>query len=472
MAKSDPCARAQKLYQKGDLKGSLNLVARCIKQLKKILKETGVDREKIQFQLAKIYNFEGLVALQLRKFSKAESSLKQSSEYLIKVNKTSKISILLGELNYSLGLVYVFTSRDPKDAFTTSLSAYMDAKDYAAAIKVKYQLLGLEDDLNIQLTQIHEIQSFCKKVKDKRERKLLHANALLKEGKILNQLEQSNALSIILQSKKIFSKLKYDRGIAEASVEEASIFENDDPEKAEELLFEALDIGRVNDSSEIMGMVLTKLGILSLKKGEFKKGKERLLQGLKHRTKMGDKEGSAQTLLELSRITMVSARSDQDFENASKLINQSLEIYENIGNEYGSAMAHEIASTINTRLGKFEMSVKHAKSGRRLFQKINDKRSEARILAQLGVALDGNGDLDEVQPVFEKSIKLFKDLNSYSGQAEVNYLLALHLLKIDKSIALEYLKTSLTLYDGLRKDGKEMEMMYSIVKKKIEELTN
>ncbi len=466
--RSDHCAKAQKYYQNGDLKNSLESLSRCIKSLTKTLRESATDKEMVRFQLARVYHFEGMVNLQLNRAKKAEQSFNKSLQFIDKIPSNDERMDLKGDILFSLSMIYVFTNRDPAEIYVQAKEAFVEAKNYESAVKVMFQQVNNEQSLQKQLEAYREIKKSSKKIKDKKIRKFYEAKAVLQEGKILHHMGDKDALNTIMKAKKMYSKLKDEKGLIDVMVEQAAMIE--DLSQSEDLLIEALDLAKITGSPETMGMVLTKLGILSLKLGKFKKGKNRLLKGLKYRTEAGDKDGAAQTLLELSKITLISARENEDIQNAVNLIKQSLDLYSATGNEYGLASAHEMASTIYTSKGEYMPAVKHAKEGRKIFHRLKDKPSEARILAQLGVALDGNGDTHEVVPVFEKSIKLFSELSSLSGQAEVNYLLGLHLIKIDKIQSLKHMNNSLSIYDELRKDNSDMETMYTVVSHKIKEI--
>ncbi|MCY3412558.1 MAG: hypothetical protein INQ03_13045 [Candidatus Heimdallarchaeota archaeon] len=468
--RSDPCARAQKLYERGDLKSSLKQLEKCSKMLTQNLRESD-NKESIRIQLAKVYNFTGLIALQLRNMGTAESNFGKAENILSKVASSKEIDDLRGEIFYSRGLIALFKNMDPNHMFISSEMHFVNAQNYESAIKVLFQLHDYVNDPDEKFEYLTKIQKLSRKVKHKKNGKLLEARSRLEEGKLQAQLKDPKSKNTILKAQKLYSKVKSEFGMAQVLIELANIEEPNDSEKAEEYLMEALDLAKIVDSKKLIGSVYTHLGIIYLKRGSFKKGKTKLLEGLKYRTESGDKDGSAQTLLELARISLISAKDEKDLSNAVQFVSQATDLYNETSNEIGLAMAEELASTLYIRLNNYEMAVSSAKTARKIFQKYKFKEAEARILAQLGVALDGTGSTEEVIPVLEKAEKLFKDINSVSGVAEVNYFMGMHYQSFDSDKALHCLKSSLELYESLAEDNKQMEMMCSMVKKKIDEVS-
>ena len=83
-------------------------------------------------------------------------------------------------------------------------------------------------------------------------------------------------------TKKHFQKSKSYEGLCKVNAELSEIYEVHNPGRSEELLIEALDLAKMANSDALVGMVLTKLGIHTLRMGQFKKGKSRLMEGLKY----------------------------------------------------------------------------------------------------------------------------------------------------------------------------------------------
>lgn len=470
-SRSDPCAKAQRMYQKGDTKSALDNFAKCAKILTKSLqKASHQDKSAIKFNLAKVTYFQGLISLQSQSIKNSGTFFTKAINLLQNLPSAKLIDNLLGEVHQSMAVVSLFKKEDPSQHLLISKEYFEKSGDFTSMIKVNFRLADTYTDLSKKLIVAKEIQKLSKKISDKKLKGRYKAQGQLFEGKILNEMDNDNAKSVLLKAKKTFGKIKFEEGMAETIIELAMIEEKFSPSNTEEMLLEAMDLAKIIQSKRLLGVINTRLGILSFKQGKFDKGKKRLMLGLKYRSESGDKDGSAHALMELARISLISARNEKDMENAEKLINQSVSLYTEGDNDYSKALALELSSTILTRLQKYELSIEHAKASRKIFRKYKNKDAEARILVQLGVAMDGKGNKDEVLPIFEKSLKLYSDINSDTGIAEVNYLIGLHLSSHDNQQALVHLNQSLGIYDELKNKSKDMALMYNLVKDKIKEL--
>lgn len=473
MLKNNPCTKASKSFNKGDYNTSLRLVKLCIKHLKKSLRDTNSSRETIYLQLARASRLEGQAFFSINKSGKAISSLQAAKKYLQDISKTDDTRHLLAQINYTMGIILIIAKK-----YEEGISRIAESKDLYIGIKaydLVTDMLSKLAEFNLDITNLNsskiyydEMIKYAKKIKDKKSRGIQTANALLGISRI-NRIngDEVEATNNLQKSKKHFQKSKYYEGLCMVNTELAAIHEIHNPDRSEELLIEALDLAKIADSDKLVGMVLTKLGILTLKIGKFRKGKARLMEGLKYRTKAGDKLGSAQILTELSRITLLTSRDDVDLINARRLIDQAIDLYES-NMTMGLAMSLELASSINTKLNNFGLATKHTQAGLKVFREFNDSNGEGRMLIQLGIIFDLQNKPETVD-VLKKAIKIFNKNKNPIGMAESKQLLGIHYSKSNPTQGIKYLKESRELYEKSI-DNDNLKPLLQMLDAKIKEL--
>ena len=473
MLKNNPCAKASKSFNKGDFNTSLRLVKLCIKQLKKSLRDINSDREVIYLQLARASRLEGQALLSINKSGKAISSLQAAKKYVEGISKTDDTQHLLAQINYTIGIILIIGKKyaDGISLISECKDLYLSIKAYDLATDMLSKLAEFNlDTNNLPSSRIHydEMIKYAKKIKDKKSRGIQTGNALLGLCRI-NRIDgdEVEATKNLEKSKKQFQKSKHFEGLCMVNTELSSIHEIHNPDRSEELLIEALDLAKMTNSDKLVGMVLTKLGILTLKMGKFRKGKARLMEGLKYRTKAGDKLGAAQILTELSRITLLTSRDEVDLINARRLIDQAIDLYES-NLTIGLAMSLELASSINTKLDNFSLATKHTQAGLKTYRELNNPNGEGRMLIQLGIIFDLQ-DKPETVNVLNKAVKIFTKNNNHIGIAESKQLLGIHYSKSDPSQGIKYLKESRDLYQKSIEDD-NLKPLIQMLDAKIKEL--
>ena len=471
--KSDPCIKAIKLLQKGDKDGSLKNLLRCKKQIKQQMRKSSPEyRKELKIKLVRVLRIEGQIYFSNKKYGRAETIFIEAKLMTKDYDMEREIISIVAHLDYALALIALVREQFQKciELFNLSRDNFIESKNYEDTIEVSFRLIDLhiqQNEFKIALECCNQIKKMNKKIKNKSLKKKIHANELIKEGVILGHLGNSKALDLLYKAKEIFHKINDIEGEIKTILEISSV-NTIEVKEAKELCFEGLNIAREADSAKYKGSILTKLGILFLTSGEFEKGEEYLLSGLKFRLEVDDKSGTAQTLSELSRIALLTARNENDLKKAKDFASQSLELYQEINQDYGKAQVLELLGSINSKLGNHDEAKSQISSGRKIFKSYKDQNAEARMLTQLGIILDQQNRREEAILVLEKAIKLYLRKTNKQGLAEVYQLLGI--FTDDKFEAIAFLKKSRAYYSEIINNNVQLLPIIHTLDKRINDL--
>ncbi|MCH8906838.1 MAG: hypothetical protein IH840_07090 [Candidatus Heimdallarchaeota archaeon] len=471
-----PCVRAPVLLRNGELKKGLEALNRCKKDIRRNLRKNRTNPE-LRFeyskQMIRALRLELEAQHSLGSISRVKKTISEAFSVINSIEKDDEVFTLAGYFHFSMATIELIGgNRDEAIIlFEKSKEQHLQAKNYFEVVNIDFNIADLALKIpNHDLTRekIKSIGKNYKKIKDKQTKNVTHAKVILLEGKLHEILKEHKKAQILFtKARKIYSKAKDPAGEAQAIIELSNTFSDSDLKKTEEYLLQGLDLAKMSESKMMQGIILTRLGIISLKSGRHEEGKRRLLNGLKYRTEAGDKKGTASTLLELARISMVSAQGKDDFKNSMTLANQSFELYSELGDQHGLAHALEILATVNTKLGQFAKAEKQITESRKIFKSFGDINSEGRVLTQLAIILS-HKTTEEAAPVFAKAMKLFEKTGNGQGKAELLQFMAY--AENDSLIAIKLLEESKSIYLNINLDKTSLSLITKSLDKRISDL--
>jgi tetratricopeptide (TPR) repeat protein len=472
---SDPCARASVQYAKGDITRALSNINRCQKDLEKTLKKNKQAEliPQIRLQLARAYRFEGQIYFGQQNTGKAHTAFTQALKSVKMAGTSTEVIGLRGQISYALAIIALVRNQATPafDLLESCKSDFLAAKMGNEALEVMLRQGTLNRDLgNLPQALIHfkEVQKHKKQATDKTQGRIFDGRAKLEEARILH-LNNQPSEKLLKSAAKEFSKAKFPEGQAQVLLARATLHE-DSPDTYREYLFEAMELGKTHDMPGIAGIALTQLGVSNLKGGEFEKGKQQLLEGLKYRTDAGDTVGTAQTLVELARITLITSRNDKDLQTAITFAQQAQDLYRGLDHQPGMASTLELSGSIHTRMGELKSAKQEIQEAKTLYARFKDTQGEARSLTQLGLIYDQENRSEEAITVLDKARSIFEDSNNRQGLAETLHVLGMVASKSDPPQAVEYLTRSRDLYELLIGNNREMEIILRALDAQIEKL--
>lgn len=472
---SDPCTRAALQFQKGDQQGALSSIQRCQKSLLKLLRKKPEAEvvSQIKSQLGRAYQFEGQILFSSKKIGSARKAFENAAQHFRGTQLDTDMEASLAQVTYSLGLIDLVNNNvdNAVKQLQEAKTLYLSSNKIGEAVEVLFRLATINRELgrmDISVELLNEIISVRRKIPRKAQASLV-ARAELEKGRIFRLTGFEKAEKQLTTAKKAFQKAKNNDGIAESLIELATLAEESDLVTAQEYLQEAMDISMISGNIFLQGTVLTRMGIIQLRSGQFEQGRETLLRGLKHRTDAGDKNGTAQTLVELSRIGIITSRNDEDLEKARNFAEQALDLYSQTNHRYGQATTLELLGSINTKLKSLDKARDQVQTGKKIFEEYNDTDGEARMLVQLGLILDQQNRNQDAIPVLEKALKLLEKTRNRQGKAEALHVLAMQYLD-QREKSLELLRQSRTIYEEIIGSNKHLQIILNSLDATIEKL--
>ena len=275
-------------------------------------------------------------------------------------------------------------------------------------IKTRISELGLDDAVNLELPE--KLRDTCSRIlwkekDDKKRRVLLSARSLA------YLIEKNPEMSL-----KDVSKVKVDE-------EYVNIFRRLQLENSKLLILQGkLDfsiqilkktIETSKKIDEIQGYLILQLGTAFSERGEYGEALKLYDQSLKIFEELGDKSGIATTLHAIGNINQ-----DQgNYEEAVKKYNQSLKIAEELGDKRGIASTLHQLGMIHHQQGNYEEAVKKYNQSLKTFEELGDKRGIATTLHQLGMIHYLQGNYEEAVKKYNQSLKTFEELGDKRGIA-------------------------------------------------------
>jgi tetratricopeptide (TPR) repeat protein len=472
--KSDPCLKAVASIQKGDDKTALTYLKNCKKRLRQNIRKLEKFPDKtdlLKIQLVRAYQLEGQIYFSRKSIGRAHSIFLEAIKVLMECALSQETKRLLASIEYSLALI-TFSENNwekTREYLIASKSKYIELKEYHVSIDILSKLIEVlrQVGLNTDILECYrEILKFSKKLDDKQLRMKVQAEALLGQGKVKHALQIKYDKDFD-RALKIYRKLNDVAGEARILADLAD-FEQNDFDKALNILQKAMKLVENENIPVVIGLIQTKLGILFLKNGRFKEGQQHLLDGLDNRLQGGDKRGTAQTLLELSRITFLTARNKNDLKTAQDYAARSSALYEETEDKYGQAQSSELRASINTKLGMLDLAKKHAQDSRKLFKELGYNDAEGRMLVQLAIILDLQERRPEIPPILKRAERIFNQTKNQQGLAEVYQLYGI--IAESKDDALRWLEMAKELYQQIADHEPRLEPIVTSIEKRIKSI--
>jgi tetratricopeptide (TPR) repeat protein len=241
-------------------------------------------------------------------------------------------------------------------------------------------------------------------------------------------------------------------------------------EKAEDYLIKALNL--VDDKQELAqekSSILYNLGSLYNDLGKIDEAIALYNQSLKIFERVGNLQGKAYTLHNLAII--YADRGDVD--EAIALYNQSLELEERIGNLQGKAATLHNLANIYADRGDVDEAIALYNQSLELNERIGDIQGKAATLHCLAIIYADRGDVDEAIALFQKSLEINERIGNVHAKAmNLWWLGGLAQKQGDFATAINYLQLSLEILQRLKSpDAEKVSKIIAKVQEKVKSKT-
>jgi adenylate cyclase len=166
------------------------------------------------------------------------------------------------------------------------------------------------------------------------------------------------------------------------------------------------------DDRSRFGQVLTEMGNVFLRKGEYAAAQWHLERSLELAREIEDRAGMA---LALYRLGVVSHEGDYAATRAP--FEESLAIWREMGNKTGIALALDRLGTLAVEQGDYTATRALYQESMMLHRSMGDKRGTAISLNNLGVLAEEQSDYAAAQALYEESLMLYRSMGDKQGIA-------------------------------------------------------
>ncbi|MBU7026878.1 MAG: tetratricopeptide repeat protein, partial [Theionarchaea archaeon] len=180
--------------------------------------------------------------------------------------------------------------------------------------------------------------------------------------------------------------------------------------------------------------------------GNYKEAEKYYEESLGLFEKLGDKYGIAASLHQLAMIHQVRG----EYAEAEKLYKESLNIKKNLGDTAGIAGSIHQLGNLQYLKGNYKEAEKYYKESLGLFQSLGDKERIARSLHQLAMIHEVRGEYAEAEKLYKESLDIAKNLGDTAGiAASLHQLAMIHEVRGEYAEAEKLYKESLDIAKNL-----------------------
>ena len=185
----------------------------------------------------------------------------------------------------------------------------------------------------------------------------------------------------------------------------------EDPQKAINILQQALEISKKKNLINEIARSKSNLGIVTRDLGEFEKSKKLSEEAISI---------STDSIINASAYNNIGAcnRNLGLYEEALQVYLKALKIYEIQEDKVSQATVINNIGTVYSYLGMNEQAIENHLKAKDIFEKDNNKRGMSEVYNSIAIIYANDGDLNTALKYFKLSLDLEEELNSPKGVAE------------------------------------------------------
>ncbi len=159
---------------------------------------------------------------------------------------------------------------------------------------------------------------------------------------------------------------------------------------------------------------LVGLGNLALQQNRYDEAKIYYEKSIKFFEKLKDKTGLANTLISVGSLLFQQGI----YNEAKNYWERALEIFEELGNKAGTAKTLHNLAILASEQGRYYEAKNYYEKSLEIFERLGDKAVTASILHNLGILARLQGRYEEAKNFLKKSLKIFEMLGNKTGLAD------------------------------------------------------
>ncbi len=182
----------------------------------------------------------------------------------------------------------------------------------------------------------------------------------------------------------------------------------------EGLVWDYSEMKRGERENRSYAAVLDRLAYLRFQLGDYPESRRLYNESLRIWQDLGERSGEARTLHALGTLAQTSG----DYPEARRLYNESLKISQDLGERsYEAGTLHNLGSLAEAS-GDYPEARRLYNESLKIRQDLGERSGEARTLHNLGILAQASGDYPEARRLYNESLKISQDLGDRSGEAQ------------------------------------------------------
>jgi len=185
-------------------------------------------------------------------------------------------------------------------------------------------------------------------------------------------------------------------------------------DEAHHRLSQALDLGRANDLSPIIGAALRNLGVVVAYQGDFPAAQDYYEQARTIFHEVGDRRNESRNFNSLGNL----ARDLGDYTSAQDYFEKSLAIDRALGDRHGESWGLNNLGVVAVEQGNFPAAKDYYQQALEIFRAISDRRGESGALGNLGALAGNQGEYQSAHDYFEQTLFIARQIGARRAESQ------------------------------------------------------
>ncbi len=186
-------------------------------------------------------------------------------------------------------------------------------------------------------------------------------------------------------------------------------------------LSQAIDAADATEDRKEKSIWLCNLGTLAQKTGDYDEARKLYQQSLKIYQDLDDKKGASYVLGNLG----VLAQTNGDYDEARQLYQQTIDVANQLEDKSSLSRGLHQLGNLAYMIGDYDEARGLYQQSMEIKQALGDKSGVSRSLHQLGILAQDTGDYDEARRLYQQSMEIDQSLGDKSGVSKSLHQLAL-----------------------------------------------
>ncbi len=335
----------------------------------------------------------------------------EAFEYALKLAKTKRDVILLGQANNCLGRVLTLKGQYPEaHRYLQTAAQLFLSVDYRSGIAEVYGNLG---ELNFREGQYDEAKNYFLESIDivrKDEQEHVDAQIIAKLGlTYMNQGYYDDGIRVQLEHLDTCQRKNDKQGMGTLYTYLGIVYlEKGDYERAMQSFEQGLDINRELGNRHLVSISIGNIGIVYERQGDYRMAMEHYEKDLKIVEELGDKQGIAIALGLIGQLLNVQGK----FHQAIEYLQKDLMLCEELGYQKGIAKAVNTLGDIFFYLQQYDRSLYFYDRAIDVTRQIGNRLVLGFSLVEKGAVLQEIGNLPALKEVVNEALNLAEELGN------------------------------------------------------------